>query len=128
MALSISLRGILLVIVASSIMAVSSLMLKYSIDRIGGFAGELSQVPADIIKLLLQPAFVIGVILYAGGTLLWMKSISDEPMSIGYPILISTSFLVIAIGSAYFFNEALTPVKIVGMIVITIGVIIASFG
>lgn len=128
MALSISPRGILLIIIASTLMAVASLMLKYSIDRIGGFGGDLSQVPSDIFKLLLQPVFVLGVVLYVGGTLLWMRSISTEPMSIGYPILIASSFIVIALGSAYFFNEPLTAIKLVGMVIITIGVMIASFG
>jgi multidrug transporter EmrE-like cation transporter len=128
MELSITPRGIVLIVIASGIMAISSLMLKYSIDRIGGFGGELAQVPADILKLLLEPAFVLGVLLYGGGTLLWMRSISTEPISIGYPILIASSFVIIALGSAYFFNEALTPVKIIGMVIITIGVIVASFG
>lgn len=128
MSLSISPRGIVLVIVASVIMAVSSLMLRYAIGKIGGFGGELGQLPADILKLLLEPVFVIGVFLYGGGTLLWMKVISDEPISVGYPILISTSFIVVAFGAAYFFNEPLTTIKILGMVVITIGVIIASFG
>jgi drug/metabolite transporter (DMT)-like permease len=128
MTLGITPRGIVLVIIASAIMAVSSLMLRHSVGKIGGFGGELAQLPADMLKLLLEPVFVVGVFLYAAGTLLWMKVISDEPISIGYPILISTSFIVVAVGAAYFFNEPLTTLKVLGMVVITIGVIIASFG
>lgn len=128
MNLSISPRGIVLVIVASTIMAISSLMMRYAIGKIGGFGGELGQLPADILKILMEPVFLLGVFLYGAGTLMWMAVISDEPISIGYPILISTSFIVVAFGAAYFFNEPLTNVKLLGMVVITVGVIIASFG
>jgi multidrug transporter EmrE-like cation transporter len=128
MTASISTQGIVLVIIASTIMAVSSLMLRHSIGVVGGFGSSAEGLIGDISKLLLQPVFVIGVFLYAGATLLWMKVMSTEPISIGYPILVATSFVVIGTGAAYFFGESLSVPKLVGMAVIIVGVIIASFG
>lgn len=124
--MSISIQGIILVVIAGTLMSAASLMLKQSIGAIGGF-GE-GNIIREIFALLLQPIFVLGVILYGSGTLLWMRVISTEPISIGYPILMGVAFLAITIGAAVFFKEAMSIPKILGMMIILVGVIVASQG
>lgn len=126
--MSISLQGVIMVIIASGMMACASLMLRAGIDAVGGFGGELTKLHEDIFALILQPIFILGVILYGSGTLLWMRVISTEPLSIGYPILVSFSFIVVSMGAAAFFKEPLTIPKLLGMGVILMGVIITSNG
>jgi drug/metabolite transporter (DMT)-like permease len=124
--MGISTQGIIMVLVASAMMAFASLMLKQGISNIGGF-GE-GNIISEIFKLLLQPVFVVGVLLYGGGTLLWMRVISTEPLSVGYPILVSFSFIIVALGAVLFFKETFTLTKLLGMGIILIGVVIASQG
>ena len=124
--MGISIQGIIMVLVASAMMAAASLMLKQGITNIGGF-GE-GNIIQEIFGLLLQPIFIIGAILYGSGTLLWMRVISTEPLSIAYPILVSFSFIIVALGAVAFFKESITITKLFGMIVILVGVIIASQG
>lgn len=126
--MAISIQGIILIFIAATLMSVASLMLRGSIDAVGGFGGNLATIHKDILALLLQPIFIIGVILYGGGTLLWMRVLSTEPLSIGYPILMSFAFVTITLGAAAFFNEAITATKLIGMAVIVAGVVIASNG
>ena len=76
-------RGAILVMLAAGMMAAASLMLRGGIDRIGGFGNETGGVVHDILKLLREPLFVIGALLYGTGTLVWMRVISTEPLSIG---------------------------------------------
>ena len=128
MTFSISLRGVLLVVLAAGMMAIASLMLRYSIDKVGGFGGDIARVHEDIIRLLLQPVFVLGVFLYGTGTLVWMRVIATESLSIGYPILVSASFIVITLGASAFFNEPFSLLKGVGMALIIAGVFIATQG
>lgn len=128
MTFSISLRGLLLVVLAAGMMAIASLMLRYSIDKVGGFGGDIARVHEDIIRLLLQPVFVLGVFLYGTGTLVWMRVIATESLSIGYPILVSSSFIVITLGASAFFNEPFSLLKGVGMALIIVGVFIATQG
>lgn len=127
-ATGISIQGAVLVVIAACMMGSASLMLRASIDAVGGFGGNIATVHEDIFALLLQPLFIIGVLVYGGGTLLWMRVIATEPLSVGYPILVSISFVAILLGAAAFFDEALTLTKILGMIVILVGVIIAGNG
>lgn len=126
--MEISMQGILLIVVAATMMSFGSLGLKGAIDAIGGFGGSISTLHRDIFALIIHPIFIIGIILYGGGTLVWMRVISTEPLSIGYPILMSVAFITVSIGAAYFFKEAITIAKVVGMAIIVIGVVIATNG
>jgi multidrug transporter EmrE-like cation transporter len=60
--------------------------------------------------------------------LLWMRVLSTEPLSVGYPILLSVAFIAVTLGGVIFFRESLSTVKIFGMAVIVVGVIIATNG
>lgn len=126
--MAISMQGIILIIVAATMMSFGSLGLKGAIEAIGGFGGNLATIHKDIFALMINPIFIVGIILYGAGTLVWMRVISTEPLSVGYPILMSMAFATITVGAAIFFKEAITIPKIIGMIVIIIGVVIASNG
>lgn len=126
--MAITTQGIFLIILAATMMSLGSLGLKGAIEAIGGFGEDLGRIHEDVIALLINPIFIVGIILYGSGTLVWMRVISTEPLSVGYPILMSIAFIAITIGAAVFFREALTIPKIIGMIVIVVGVVIATNG
>ena len=126
--MSISTQGIILIIVAATLMSAGSLGLRGAIDSIGGFGNSIGGLWGDIWKLAFNPIFIVGLGLYGAGTLVWMRVLSTEPISVGYPILMSIAFIAISIGAAVFFREAITPQKLVGMAIIVVGVIIATNG
>ena len=126
--MAISTQGIILIIIAATMMSFGSLGLKGAIEAIGGFAENIGTIHKDIFALAINPIFIVGLILYGGGTLIWMRVISTEPISVGYPILMSIAFITVTGGAAFFFSEAITIPKIIGMIVIVVGVVIATNG
>ena len=126
--MAISTQGIILIIIAATMMSFGSLGLKGAIEAIGGFGGNISTIHKDIFALMINPIFIVGIILYGAGTLVWMRVISTEPLSIGYPILMSMAFATITVGAAVFFKESITMPKIIGMLIIVVGVVIASNG
>jgi len=126
--MSISTQGIILIIIAAGLMSAGSLGLRGAIDAVGGFGDNIATIYKDIFALMLNPIFIVGVILYGSGTLLWMRVIATEPLSIGYPILMSVAFIGITLGAAFFFKEAITAPKLIGMAIIVVGVIIATNG
>jgi drug/metabolite transporter (DMT)-like permease len=121
-----SLPGMMMVIIAAMSMAAASLMLKQGITNAGGFGD--GNIIHEILSLMLQPIIILGVMLYGGGTLIWMRVIATEPLSIGYPILVSFSFIIVAVGAGLFFDEAITWTRLFGMAIILAGVVIASQG
>jgi multidrug transporter EmrE-like cation transporter len=126
--MTISTQGLILIIIAATLMSAGSLGLKGSIGAIGGFGSSVDGLFSDILALIRNPIFIIGLVLYGGGTLLWMKVIATEPLSVGYPILLSVAFIAVTLGAVFFFRETLSPVKLLGMIVIVVGVIITTNG
>lgn len=126
--MGISTQGIILIIIAAAMMSFGSLGLKGAIGAIGGFGENISTIYKDIFALMLNPIFIVGLLLYGGGTLIWMRVLSTEPISLGYPLLMSVAFITITGGAAFFFSEAITVPKMIGMAIIVVGVIIASNG
>ncbi|MGJ3237462.1 MAG: hypothetical protein ACFE0Q_02030 [Anaerolineae bacterium] len=126
--MAVSTQGIILIIIAATMMSFGSLGLKGAIDAIGGFGENLSTVYRDVLALLINPIFIGGLALYGGGTLIWMRVLSSEPISVGYPILMSIAFITVTLGAAVFFSEAITIPKILGMAIIVVGVVIATNG
>lgn len=126
--MSISTQGLVLIIIAATLMSAGSLGLRGAIDAIGGFGDSINGLWGDIWALAFNPIFLVGLALYGSGTLIWMRVLSTEPISVGYPILMSFAFITITFGAAFFFSEAINPQKLIGMAVIVIGVIIATNG
>lgn len=62
---------------------------------------------------------------YAVSILLWMAVLSRVEVSYAYPFL-SIGYVVAAIAGYCFFNENISVIRIVGIVVICIGVILIS--
>lgn len=126
--MAISTQGLILIIIAAILMSAGSLGLKGAITSVGGFGSNVGTLYKDIFALLLNPIFLGGLLLYGSGTLLWMRVIATEPLSVGYPILLSIAFIAVTLGAVVFFRESVSAVKLFGMVVIVIGVVITTNG
>lgn len=62
---------------------------------------------------------------YAISIILWMSVLSKVEVSYAYPFL-SIGYVVASIAGYFFFAESLTPIRIVGILVICIGVFLIS--
>lgn len=65
------------------------------------------------------------MICYSLSVLLWMSVLSKVEVSYAYPFL-SIGFIISAVAGYAFFNENISPIRIVGIVVICIGVIMIS--
>ncbi|MHB8811618.1 MAG: DMT family transporter [Desulfobulbaceae bacterium] len=116
--------GLLLVITCSLCAAVSSFLFRISIARAGGFSLNIS----SLVHLALQPLFIIGLFLYAAMSIIWLRVLATEPLTIVYPLLISLTFLLVTCGGMYFFKELITLTKITGLVFIISGIILVGRG
>ena len=116
--------GWLWVIICSLSAASSSFLLRRSIDNIGKFELELR----SFYDLATQPLFFIGIILYGLAGIIWLRVLATEQLNIAYPVLISITFIAVAIGSMVFFKEAMTPVKLAGLVLIVLGISFVTRG
>lgn len=77
--------------------------------------------PLSIIKLLFSPFIFSGLVLYGVATILWLFILSRVPLSIAYPVQ-SIAYVLAVFGAYFIFHEPLSPTKIIGVILIILGV------
>lgn len=72
-------------------------------------------------KGILSPIFLIGIAVFTANMGLYSKALEKIPLSIAYPVFASIGFILIAVSSMYFFDEALSLKQWLGIVVILLG-------
>lgn len=81
-----------------------------------------------LLKALTSPGVVLGLIIYGLGAMLWLIVLSREDVSFAFP-LVSLAYVIAIILSAIVLKENVTLPRIIGSLIIIIGIfIIARFG
>lgn len=65
---------------------------------------------------------VSGIFFYAVNVLLFSLALKSIPVSIGYPILAALGSVLLVICSSYIFDEAITLNKMLGILIIIVGI------
>lgn len=77
----------------------------------------------DLFLIFTSPILILAILLYGVATLLWVYILSKIDISFAYPIQ-SLALPVIIIISSFLFQETLTTNKLIGVIIICLGVFI----
>lgn len=80
----------------------------------------------SILKVLFSPFVFTGLAMYGFATVLWLYILSKVPLSVAYPIQ-SLSYILAVFGAYFVFNESLSIYKIIGCLLILIGVSLIGF-
>lgn len=104
------------------------LMLKWRMNMQPALPDGLMHKAIYLIKLILLDPFVLsGFVAAFVASLFWMAAMTRFSISFAYPFM-STAFVLVMFGSALFFSEALTPMKLLGTFIIVIGLVVLSRG
>jgi multidrug transporter EmrE-like cation transporter len=119
--------GLLLVIVTAALTMVANLLLRAGIDAAGGFSlGNLATTVVSLLKLLMEPKFLVGFVLYFMSSIVWFRVVATEPLSVAYPLLVSCTFTLVTAGAVVVFSEPLSARQILGLLVILAGIALIS--
>tara|TARA_B110000208_G_scaffold105277_1_gene130583 strand:- start:6004 stop:6354 length:351 start_codon:yes stop_codon:yes gene_type:complete len=66
---------------------------------------------------------IVGISLYGIAFMLYASALTYFPLHVAHPTLTSGSIALVALASVVFFGETLTAVNIVGILLITLGVV-----
>jgi drug/metabolite transporter (DMT)-like permease len=72
-----------------------------------------------------NPYVFVGLGIYVLGTVFWLAALSRVDLSYAYPFA-SLSYVVMLIGSWLVFGESISLLRIIGSVVIIIGVLLIS--
>jgi len=77
------------------------------------------------LRLAIEPHILAGLACYVVSVVVWVIALSRVPVSIAYPML-SIGYVVNAIAAWYLLGEAVTPMRLVGIGIIVLGVFIVA--
>lgn len=107
--------------------AVGQVMLKKGMTTLGPLVISLKEIPPLVLKIAMNPFIFFGLLIYVGGILFWLVALSRVDLSFAYPFA-SLSYVLMFLASWLFLNEQITMLRIIGSLVIILGVVIVSRG
>lgn len=119
-----SLQSFLLILTGVLLNAVAQLALKASVRDHGAIDLGAGTLPAAV-AVAGEPALWLGLFCYGVSVVVWILALSRVDVSIAYPML-SIGYIVNAFAAWALFGEALTPLRLLGIGVIVLGVFILA--
>jgi len=101
------------------------LSLKYGMSKIGNFSLSLSTLPPVFLKAATNLHVLFGLLCYGLGFMVWLIVLSKAEVSYAYP-LISLGYVLTAILAWVLFGEALSEIRLVGILTICLGVFLIA--
>ena len=103
----------------------AQLLLKAGTNAVGVFEFSRDNIVPIGWKLATEPHIVGGLGCYVISVVVWVMALSRVEVSIAYPLL-SVGYVVNALAAWYLFGEAITPMRLIGIGVIIIGVCLVT--
>jgi multidrug transporter EmrE-like cation transporter len=105
--------------------AVAQLLLKAGTNAVGQFEFSAANAVPVGLKLALEPHILGGLACYVVSVVVWIMALSRVEVSVAYPML-SIGYIVNALAAWYLFGEAVTPLRLVGIGIIIVGVYVVA--
>jgi len=103
----------------------AQLLLKAGTNAVGPFAFSLENALPVGLRLALEPRIVGGAGCYAVSLVVWIMALSRTEVSIAYP-MVSVGFALNALLAWWLLGEAVTPLRMLGIGVIIVGVYLVA--
>ncbi len=117
--------AILYILVSVVAGAAGQVLLKKGMGSMGPLTLSIDQLGSILWRIGTNPYVVIGLAIYVTGTLFWLTALSRVDLSYAYPFA-SLSYIVMLIASWQLFNENITVLRLLGTLVVCLGVFIIS--
>jgi drug/metabolite transporter (DMT)-like permease len=116
-----------LLLTASALTVIGEILLKLGVNAVGERVGAFSLDPTVLWATFTDWRVILGFALVFGGALFWLGVISRVNLSFAYPLL-ALNYVLILVPSRLLLNETITPTKIVGAVIVVVGVIVITWG
>jgi len=105
--------------------AVGQVMLKRGMSTMGPLTLSVDQLFPMLWRIATNLYVVGGLAIYVSGTLFWLMALSRVELSYAYPFA-SLSYVLMLAASWFLFRENITAVRLLGTVVVGIGVFLIS--
>ena len=105
--------------------AAAQLLLKAGANRVGPVDLEPQAMVLALRELGLSAPIIGGLFCYVVSVVIWIVALTRVDVSVAYPML-SIGYVVNALAAWWLFGEALTPMRLLGIGVIIVGVFLLA--
>jgi drug/metabolite transporter (DMT)-like permease len=117
---------VFLYIFLSGILGVTGqIILKRGLAQLGPLTLTPDTLVGVVISCALNPLIVIGLAVTVSGTFFWLIALSRVDLSFAYPFA-SLNYVFVLAGSWLLLGEALSPVRLIGVLAICAGVCLVA--
>lgn len=110
-----------LALVSIALGAVGQFLLKLAAQNLGQVSLLGPHMGAGLLRLALNPYFLIGLVCFVSSMLLWVRVLTSAPLNTSYP-LVSLGYVLVAVMSWVFLGERLGLRQGVAIGIIVFGV------
>jgi len=114
--------AIIYILISVLTSTVGQLLLKIGMNNMGSITLNSNQFLSTSWKMATNPHVFIGLVIYLAGTIFWLAALSRVDLSYAYPFA-SLSYVVMLVASWMMFDEKITLSRLLGTVVIGIGVL-----
>jgi multidrug transporter EmrE-like cation transporter len=101
------------------------LIVKWQVGEAGAFPASSDERARFLLRLLANPWVISALLGGALAAVAWMAALTRYDLSTAYPFM-STTFVLVLIGSVIFFDESFTVPKVAGLVLIMAGLVVGS--
>lgn len=106
----------------------ANLLMRHGLVSAGGFSLATRPPWKTVLILAAQPTFVIGVVAYGIAAVVWIHVLSTAEVTVAYPILVGLTFALVSVGGYLWLGESMPAGKVIGLLVILLGIVIVGRG
>jgi multidrug transporter EmrE-like cation transporter len=103
------------------------LVVKWRVGKAGALPTAFSQKILFLAGLILSPWVASGIAAGFFALLCWLAAMTKFELSYAYPFM-SLAFVLVMIFSVFLFHETVTAPKVLGLLLIMIGIIVTTRG
>lgn len=118
-------HNLLLILSSVSLNAFAQLFIRKGMLKIGEISFNFEQIVKMVLAVFTNIYLLSGMFSYVLSVILWMIVLSKVNVSLAYP-LGSVGYIITTVLAYLFFNEPITFQKVLGIIIICIGVFILT--
>lgn len=119
------LSGFFFIALTIGLTVYGQLVFKWQVDLAGQVPSGLTEQIGFVLRLLLNPWVISSFAAAFLGSLTWMGALTQFDLSFAYPFM-SLAYVVVMVFSYWLFNEPLTLPKVVGTLVVILGLFIIT--
>lgn len=122
---ALALSNALIILAALALNVFGQAVLKYGMTQMGPLYISADSLPWIVLQIITSPYVIGGLFIYALATFFWLVTLSRVDLSVAYPSLSLTQVFVLLIAWIVL-REAISPLRILGVLVICLGMMLVA--